>query len=276
MHKGTQQMLQTIEKPLIVNDIKNRPFVPGKKDLFGIHYSLTNYEEATRIIIANAVLKKSFGVSALAVHGLIECYKQPQLKAKVNKIDLIVPDGQPVRWALNHFFKAGLKDRVYGPKLTWCVLGAANDLGLSVFLFGSTKDTLEKLCKNISSSFPSIKIAGLHVDRFRNASPEEDEQDVRKINDSGAHIVLVGRGCPRQEMWVADHLGKVNATMMAVGAAFDFHAGTLKQAPSWMQNAGLEWLFRLVMEPKRLWKRYLVTNTLFIYLFFCKKFKIIS
>ncbi|HWI91656.1 MAG TPA: WecB/TagA/CpsF family glycosyltransferase [Flavisolibacter sp.] len=247
-----------------------------KRNLFGINYSLTNYKLSTKLIIKNAVRHNSFGVSALAVHGLIECYNRPQLKTKVNEIDLIVPDGQPVRWALNNFFRAKLKDRVYGPKLTWCVLNSANELGLSVYLFGSTENTLTKFAKNISHSFPRIKIVGTHVDRFRDASPEEDKQDVDRVNKSGAHIVLVGRGCPRQEIWVADHLGKINAVMMAVGAAFDFHAGTLKQAPLWMQNAGLEWLFRLGVEPRRLWRRYLFTNSQFIYLFICKKINLIQ
>lgn len=249
---------------------------PLKRNLFGVHYSITNYAEAAKIIIGNAVNRNSFGISALAVHGLIECYNKLELKTKVNKIDLVVPDGQPVRWALNNFFKANLKDRVYGPKLTWHVLEAANQLGLSVFLFGSTSNTLKLFSENIARSFPNIIIAGIHIDRFRDPTLEEDEDDIKKINESGAHIVLVGRGCPRQEIWVADHIGKVNAVMMAVGAAFDFHAGTLKQAPSWMQNAGLEWLFRLIVEPRRLWKRYLLTNSKFIYLFFCKKFNIIQ
>lgn len=249
---------------------------PQKRNLFGVNYSLTNYAEATKLIIAKATQHCSYGVSALAVHGLIECYNKPGLKAKVNKIDLIVPDGQPVRWALNKIFKAKLEDRVYGPKLTWYVLKAANELSLSVFLFGSTDNTLKLFSEKISRSFPRISIAGIHVDRFRDATPLEDEEDIKKINESGAHIVLVGRGCPRQEVWVADHLEKVNAAMMAVGAAFDFHAGTLKQAPSWMQKAGLEWLFRLSVEPRRLWKRYLFTNSKFVYLFFCKKLNIIQ
>jgi exopolysaccharide biosynthesis WecB/TagA/CpsF family protein len=206
----------------------------------------------------------------------MECVNNPALKEKVNRIDMVVPDGQPVRWALNSFFQTNLSDRVYGPTLTWHVLQAANNEKLSVYLYGSTKDTLEKLVESITRSFPAITIAGVHVDRFRDATPEEDAADIQKINQSGAHIVLVGRGCPRQEVWVANHLGKVNAVMMAVGAAFDFHAGTLKQAPRWMQNAGLEWLFRLCMEPQRLWKRYLFTNSQFIYLFCCKKLKFIQ
>ena len=242
-----------------------------KKNLFGVFYTPTNYEEATEVIIQHASNRDSYGVSALAVHGLIECFNAPLLKERVNKIDMVVPDGQPVRWALNKFYQSRLSDRVYGPKLTWSVLEEANHRGLSIYLYGSTQNTLAKFIARIEEVFPNIRIAGVHVDRFRDASAEEDVADINKINQSGANIVLVGRGCPRQEIWVADHLGKINAVMMAVGAAFDFHAGTLKQAPVWMQNAGLEWLFRLCMEPKRLWKRYLFTNSKFIYLIFCKK-----
>jgi exopolysaccharide biosynthesis WecB/TagA/CpsF family protein len=178
-----------------------------------------------------------------------------------------VPDGQPIRWALNNFYKVDLKDRVYGPILTLHVLEKANLKGLKVFLYGSKAVTLNKLKEFININYPNVDICGIHVDRFREATPEEDKEDIRKINASGAHIVLVGRGCPRQERWVANHLGKVNAAMMAVGAAFDFYAGTVKQAPKWMQDNGLEWLFRLTQEPGRLWKRYLTTNSYFVYLF---------
>lgn len=185
----------------------------------------------------------------------------------VNRIDLIVPDGQPIRWALNNFYRVNLKDRVYGPILTLHVLEKANRKNLKVYLYGSKAVTLDKLKEFINKNYPGVQICGIHVDRFREATAEEDAADIKKINESGAHIVLVGRGCPRQERWVANHLGKINAAMMAVGAAFDFYAGTVKQAPKWMQNNGLEWLFRLIQEPDRLWKRYLTTNSYFIYLF---------
>ncbi|RFZ85767.1 glycosyltransferase [Mucilaginibacter terrenus] len=247
-----------------------------KVDIFGVKYSVTNYEDASTHIIAKAKANQSFGVSALAVHGLIECYNNPELRDKVNKLELIVPDGQPVKWAMNSFHKAQLSDRVYGPTLTLEVLKKANKEQLSVYLYGSKQTTLDAFEKNINTWFPNIKIAGIHPDRFRNATSEEDLQDIEKINKSGANIVLVGRGCPRQEIWVSEHLGKVNAAMMAVGAAFDFHAGTLKQAPSWMQDNGLEWLFRLISEPQRLWKRYLFTNSKFVALFLGKKLNIIN
>lgn len=242
-----------------------------KLSLFGVFYTPTDYCQATRLITENASRNNSFGVSALAVHGLITAYQQLPLRNLINKIDLVVPDGQPIRWALNSFYHVGLKDRVYGPLLTLKVLEEANKQNLKVYLYGSTRNTCEKFATYIEVHYPQIEISGIHVDRFRDATDEEDSEDIRKINASGAHIVLVGRGCPRQEIWVANHLGKVHAVMMAVGAAFDFHAGTVKQAPRWMQNAGLEWLFRLIQEPRRLWKRYLVTNTVFIFLFFKHK-----
>lgn len=238
-----------------------------KYPLFGIIYTATDYEEASVAIVEAARAHKSYGVSALAVHGLITAYNDGPLKDLVNRIDLVVPDGQPVRWALNAFHRAGLKDRVYGPLLTLHVLEKANALGLNVYLFGSTQLTCHRFVQFINSRFPRVKIAGVHADRFREATADEDAEDIRSINDSNAHLVFVGRGCPRQEIWVANHLGKVNAAMMAVGAAFDFHAGTVKQAPAWMQRTGLEWLFRLIQEPRRLWRRYLFTNTQFVYLF---------
>ncbi len=247
-----------------------------KVDVFGVNYSVTDYNNAADLILENARKRESFGVSALAVHGLIECYNNPLLKEKVNKLDLIVPDGQPVRWAMNSFYNITLKDRVYGPTLTLEVLKKADDEKLSVYLYGSKASTLDALTKNINSWFPDIKIVGVHPDRFRDATSEEDLIDIEKINKSGANIILVGRGCPRQEIWVSDHLGKIKGAMMAVGAAFDFHAGTLEQAPTWMQKRGLEWLFRLTREPQRLWKRYLFTNSKFVMLFLKKKLRLIK
>lgn len=243
-----------------------------KYKLFLPDYADVNYNTTSEIIIEKAKTRESFGVSALAVHGLMTSLSDNALGALMNNIDLIVPDGQPVRWALNSFYDLGMTDRVYGPELTLRVLQKANIVGLKVYLFGSTEKTITLFQDFISANFPKVIICGLHVDRFREATLEEDIADIEKINNSGANIVLVGRGCPRQEFWVASHKGKVNAVMMAVGAAFDFHAGTLQQAPKWMQNSGLEWFYRLTREPKRLWKRYLITNSQFIY--YCLKYKI--
>jgi N-acetylglucosaminyldiphosphoundecaprenol N-acetyl-beta-D-mannosaminyltransferase len=235
--------------------------------VFGINYSATDYKEATGIIIEKAKNRESFTVSALAVHGLISAFKDPILEEKVNKINLVVPDGQPVKWALNRFYNLELTDRIYGPFLTLNVLKKANIEGLSIFLYGSTKETLDSLEEFVIKNFPKVRIAGIHQDRFRDATEDEDRADIEKINSSGANIVLVGRGCPRQEIWVSDHLGLVNAPMLAVGAAFDFFAGTKPMAPDWMQKKGLEWLFRLMSEPRRLFGRYFETNGHFLKLY---------
>lgn len=237
----------------------------SKTILFGIPYASVDYSSATDIIIQNALERKSFGVSALAVHGLMESNRNETIGKHVSRINMVVPDGKPVQWALNAFNRTALKDRVYGPDLTRHVLKAAGTQQLKIYLYGSTAATLEKLNEYIPRTFPGAVVCGLHVDRFRDATPEEDAADIRKINESGANIVLVGRGCPRQEIWVSQHLGQIDAVMMAVGAAFDYFVGNIKRPPTWMQQAGLEWFFRFTQEPRRLFKRYAITNSLYIY-----------
>lgn len=229
-----------------------------------VDYAAVDYESASDIIITQAEQRNSYGVFALPVHGLVTAIQDPIMREATQKAQMIVPDGQPIRWAMNYFHQAGLKDRVYGPTLTLYVLKKANEKGLSVFLYGgSTQETLNKFADFIRDKFSNVTICG----RYREEAPDGNTLSAEVIKQSGAHIVLVGRGCPRQEIWIADRLKTIDAVMMAVGAAFSFHAGTTKQAPSWMQNAGLEWLFRLLVEPQRLWKRYLLTNGYFIYLF---------
>lgn len=200
------------------------------------------------------------------MHGLVESLDNIRMRKAISKMDMVTTDGQPVRWALNYFHRIRMKSRTTGPQLTSQVLSEANKLKLRVYLYGSTPNTLEKFKLHINQNYPDVIVCGTHADRFRDATVEEDIDDINKINASGANIVLVGRGCPRQEIWVANHLGKINSAMMAVGAAFDFHAGTLKKAPTWMGEFGLEWLYRLIQEPRRLAKRYAYTNTKFILL----------
>lgn len=235
-----------------------------KVDLFGVGVTVTDYDDATDRIMAAARERRSYAVSALAVHGLMEAADDAGFRAQVNRIDLVTPDGQPVRWAMNALHRADLDDRVYGPDLTWRVIEAAAAEGVGIFLFGSTEETCKAFADEITRRFPEAVISGIQADRFREATPEEDAADVVRINDSGAGVVLVGRGCPRQERWVSDHRGGVDAAMLAVGAAFDYGAGNLTAPPRWMQKAGLQWLYRLVQEPGRLWRRYLVTNSRFV------------
>ena len=239
--------------------------LPAKLNLLGVLVSRVDYDTAVEEVIAAAKGRKSFGVTALAVHGLMEAHRDSQFAQKLNRLHLVTPDGQPVRWAMNLLGARELKERVYGPTLMLKVCERAAKEQLPIFLYGSKQSVLTSLRRNLLRWYPNLVITGTQADRFREATAAEDQKDIDSIEASGARIVFVGRGCPLQEKWVADHIEKIAAVMIAVGAAFDFHAGTLRQAPKSMQDWGLEWLFRLALEPKRLWKRYLIYNSLFLF-----------
>ncbi|MDW8343194.1 MAG: WecB/TagA/CpsF family glycosyltransferase [Verrucomicrobiae bacterium] len=202
---------------------------------------------------------------AANVHVVMECYDNVTCQEAVNSADLITPDGMPLVWVLR---KLGFPEqtRVYGPDLTLWVLAAAAKEGVPVGLYGGLPDTLITLQRVYSKRFPALRIVYAYSPPFRPLSTEEDRAVVRAISDSGCRILLVGLGCPKQELWIARHKGQVPAVMLAVGAAFDFHAGRIPQAPCWMQRLGLEWFFRLLVEPRRLWKRYLKHNPRFVWL----------
>jgi N-acetylglucosaminyldiphosphoundecaprenol N-acetyl-beta-D-mannosaminyltransferase len=187
----------------------------------------------------------------------------PHFRLVINGADMATPDGAPIAWALRHFGHAG-QERINGPDLTWRYLQKAEQLGQGVYFYGSTEDTLKKLRKVLAEHFPKLRICGSYAPPFYAPTTREDEREVEAINRSGAQVVFVGLGCPKQEKWIAAHCGRVQAVMIGVGAAFDYHAGTLKRAPLWFQNHGLEWFYRFCSEPRRLFKRYAVTNTLFI------------
>ncbi|HUL35060.1 MAG TPA: WecB/TagA/CpsF family glycosyltransferase [Candidatus Eisenbacteria bacterium] len=236
----------------------------AKRNILGISVNATDYEAATAAIISAAHARKPCAVTALAVHGLMTGVRDEKHRFRLNSIDIVVPDGQPVRWALNWIHGAGLKDRVYGPNLTLEVCRSAELEGLSVFFFGATPDILTRLQSNLLRRFPRLKIAGAISSKFRRLTLSEKDQIVSEIRESGASIVFVGLGCPRQEIWIYEFRQWLDCPLMAVGAAFPFLAGTVKQAPAFMQRAGLEWLFRLSQEPLRLWRRYLFLNPLYL------------
>jgi N-acetylglucosaminyldiphosphoundecaprenol N-acetyl-beta-D-mannosaminyltransferase len=234
-----------------------------KVPLFGIGISVTDYAGACAVIMDAARTRRSYAVSALATHGLTEAARDAEFGALVNSIELVTPDGQPVRWAMNLLHSTSLSERVYGPDLVAAVCAAAASEQMSVYLFGSTADTCRAVAEELPRRYPGLRIAGVQPDRFRDATVEEDIDDIQRIRASGADVVFVGRGCPRQERWVAMHRGLVPAPMLAVGAAFDYITGNFSRPPRWMQRSGLEWLFRLSHEPRRLFRRYLVHNSLF-------------
>jgi exopolysaccharide biosynthesis WecB/TagA/CpsF family protein len=238
----------------------------GKQNVLGIGVDAIDYETATEKIINAARDMRPFAVSALAVHGVMTGATDPVHRYRLNNLDLIVPDGHPVRWAMAWLHGVKLPDRVYGPELTLRVCEQAARDGLSIYLYGSRQEVLDKLNANLQELFPTLEIAGSQPSRFRQVTASEQEQIVRDIKDSGASIVLVGLGCPRQETWIFEYRKLLSMPLLAVGAAFDFHAGVVSQAPAWMQSRGLEWLYRFMQEPRRLWKRYTVLNVQYIFL----------
>ena len=236
----------------------------GKKNIAGVLVNAIDYEAAVAKIIEAAKAKQPMAVSALAVHGVMTGVQEPVHRYRLNHFDLICPDGQPVRWAMNLMYKTQLKDRVYGPTLTLLVCERAAAEGLPIYMYGSKPEVLEALSGKLRDRYPSLIIAGSQPSRFRKVSPEEKLEIAKEIRDSGAAITLVGLGCPRQEVWAYEYRDELPMPLLAVGAAFDFHAGLLPQAPKKLQDLGLEWFYRLVQEPKRLWKRYLFLNPYYV------------
>jgi exopolysaccharide biosynthesis WecB/TagA/CpsF family protein len=232
----------------------------GKRSVLGVLVNVIDYEAAAAKVLAAAREQRPFALTALAVHGVMTGVQDPAHNARLNAFDVVTPDGQPVRWALNALYGAGLTDRVYGPNLTLEVLGGCADEGLPVYLYGSTDATLARLVPALTKLFPALKIAGTEASKFRALNPGEDAEIAERIKASGARVVLVGLGCPRQEIFAYAMRPLIDAPLLAVGAAFDYHAGGLRKPPAWMQRYGLEWLWRLGLEPGRLWKRYLLLN----------------
>jgi len=237
----------------------------GRHSVLGVNIAAVDYEYAVEQIMSHARDGLGYGVSALAVHGVMSGAMDEVQRRRLNALDLLVPDGQPVRWGLRILHRIRLPDRVYGPELTLRLLQRAAEEQLPVYLYGSTSETITRLAQNLTRRYPGLCIAGLSPSRFRRLSVEEKQEVIQTIRESGARWVLVGLGCPRQETWVYEYRDELAMPLVAVGAAFDFHAGILPQAPGWMQRAGLEWLFRLIQEPGRLWRRYLYLNPLYLW-----------
>ncbi|QDT14135.1 WecB/TagA/CpsF family glycosyltransferase [Alienimonas californiensis] len=244
------------------------PRWPAKRDVFGVGISPTTYAEAAECVVRAGARRESAVVGAFAVHAVVTASGDPQLRAAVNRFEMITPDGQPVRWALNLLHACGLKERVYGPTLTLEICRLAAERGVPVFLYGGAEHVTPRLAARLRKMFPALKIAGAMSPPFRSlGAPEQAEDDrraVEAIEASGAGIVLIGLGCPKQDFLAARLRDRLHAVQVCVGAAFDFHAGVKPVAPRWMQNRGLEWFYRLASEPQRLWKRYLVTNSQYL------------
>ena len=198
------------------------------------------------------------------VHSVVTASRHSGLREALDQADMALPDGAPVALSLR-IAGVAKQRRINGPDLMLRWLEHAQHEGLSVYFYGSSQDTLDRLRAALLQAYPSLQIAGMMSPPFRPLTEAEDEDVVQTINSSGAAVVFIGLGCPKQEIWMAQHRGRVMATMLGVGAAFDYHAGVLKRAPRWMQKRGLEWVHRLFSEPRRLLWRYLSTNSVFMF-----------
>ena len=217
-------------------------------------------------IITLAKNRKPAYVCFANVHMVVDAHTKKAFQDIVNAAHIASPDGKPVAVAMNLLYGAR-QERVAGPEAMNEILKRANDKKLSVYFYGSTDDVLTEIRNKLAQEYPHVVIAGMKSPPFRPASPQEEKDDVEVIRQSGAQIVFVGLGCPKQEQWMYRNYQQLQAVLLGVGAAFPFFTGQLKRAPRWMQNSGLEWLYRIYAEPRRLFARYFVTNTLFLFFF---------
>ncbi len=239
---------------------------PPKYSLLGVRVTATDYDGAVAMIVRAAQQRQPLGVSALAVHGVMTGVLDPEHRHRLNQLELVLPDGQPVRWGLNWLYRVRLADRVYGPNLMLATCAAAEQHGISIALYGGKAELLSRLQQKLIEKFPRLQIAAAIPSQFRRLQPSEKGPLIATIKSSGAGMVMVGLGCPRQEVWAYEFKDQLQMPVLAVGAAFNFHAGELSQAPAWMQRWGLEWFYRLMMEPRRLWHRYLLLNPYYVWL----------
>jgi N-acetylglucosaminyldiphosphoundecaprenol N-acetyl-beta-D-mannosaminyltransferase len=233
-------------------------------DVLGVGVSTVNQDMALAEVTRWVETGERHYVCVTGVHGVMESQRDPELLAIHNASGLTTPDGMPMVWA-GHKAGADWMDRVYGPDLMLNVLARAAERGWTSFLYGGKDGVPELLAEKLAERIPGVKFAGMYSPPFRPLTEEEDDAIVKRINDSGAQLVWVGLSTPEQERWMAAHRDRLNApAMFGVGAAFDFHAGLVPQAPPWMQRNGLEWFYRLTKEPKRLWRRYFKNNPAYL------------
>jgi N-acetylglucosaminyldiphosphoundecaprenol N-acetyl-beta-D-mannosaminyltransferase len=239
--------------------------MPVRCNVLGVGISAVNLDLATQIIFNWISTRENHYVCITGVHGVMESQADEKLRRIHNRAGMVTPDGMPMVW-LNR--AAGNKhvSRVYGPDLMLKVCGEGIARGTRHFFYGGAEGVADLLAEKLQSKFPGLIVAGTYCPPFRKMTESEDAELVSEINSHNADIVWVGLSTPKQEYWMSGHLGRINApVMIGVGAAFDFHAGLKKQAPAFMQKSGMEWFYRLLTEPRRLWKRYLKNNPLFVF-----------
>jgi N-acetylglucosaminyldiphosphoundecaprenol N-acetyl-beta-D-mannosaminyltransferase len=229
--------------------------------------NVTNIKIALTRVEALANSKAGSYVCVANVHMCMEVFDSPEFKSVVNNADLVIPDGRPLSWA-QKLLGCSEAEQVRGQDIMTAICQQSGVNNLNIGLYGGSSDVLlQKVTAELKSSYPDINITFSYSPPFHPLTDEEDQGIIHKINDADVNVLFVGIGCPKQERWMAAHKESLNCVMLGVGAAYDFIAGSKNHAPRWMQQVGLEWLFRLCSEPQRLWKRYLQQNPRFIYYF---------
>jgi len=236
-----------------------------QKRIISIDITTAPYRAFVEAIIKMGRQRLSSYTCVANSHMVIEAHNNREYAGIINSADLVTPDGMPLVIGLKLLYDTA-QERVAGMDLVPDLLRAASDAGLSVFLYGSTTEILQGVISRINKEHPELRIAGFLSPPFRQLTGEEETEEISRINASGANIVLVALGCPKQEIWMSHRKGKIQATMIGIGAALPVYAGFQSRAPLWMQRCSLEWFYRLCQEPGRLFKRYLTTNSLFIML----------
>src|SRR3954469_1329448 len=237
-----------------------------QEPVLGVPLALTDYEATLDWIDATIAHHRRGYICVAAVHTVMVCQEDPELRDAVLGADFTVPDGQPLVWAMNALGR-DLPSRVYGPTLMERACERAARTGVRMYLYGGrNQGALVQLALNLRRKYPGLQIVGGYAPPYRELTAEEERAVVDEINRSRADVVWVGIGVPKQEKWMARMRGRLSPpVLLGVGAAFDFHAGLVPQAPQWVQRFGLEWAYRLAHEPRRLWKRYARYNPLFVF-----------
>jgi N-acetylglucosaminyldiphosphoundecaprenol N-acetyl-beta-D-mannosaminyltransferase len=233
--------------------------------ILGTRVFCTSYELAVENTKAWALGGESKYVCMANVHMLMEAYGSSNYHKFINAADLVTPDGMPLVWMMRLKGQKNQK-RVYGPTLMLLLLQEVAKEKIPIGFYGGSPDVLTNLVLKMKERFSGLNVVYAYSPPFRDLDEAENRVVVQEMKQSGLRILFVGLGCPKQEIWMAEHQGEIKAVMLGVGAAFDFHAGFKPQAPAWMQRLGLEWLYRLYIEPRRLWKRYLYHNPRFVLL----------
>ena len=234
------------------------------RPILGVNVAVSSYEIVTQHSLVWAQERQSRALIFANVHVVMEAANNPAFLRRLNSADMISPDGMPLVWVLRSLGESGAQ-RVYGPDAMLAMLVGAENAGVSVGFYGGSPEVLDSLLASVRLRHPNLDIVFHESPPFRALTPEEQTAALNRIVSSEARVLFVGLGCPKQENWVIEHLGRVHAVMFAVGAAFDFLAGTKPQAPRWMMRSGLEWTFRFAVEPRRLWRRYIINNPRFIW-----------